>query len=121
MLLRRAAPHAASNAKQTEEIMHTTTGSFRRKFHAILVLACGGLAGPLPGQQITYSVIPDTSFDGIQNMVPDGMIHIVEGAGGNRDFDGGKATPRGLGSKLDQEDSATGTYDFAIRAAPVVV
>jgi hypothetical protein len=45
----------------------------------------------------------------------------VEGAGGNRDFDGGKATPRGQGSGLDQEDSATGTYDFAIRAAPVVV
>jgi uncharacterized repeat protein (TIGR01451 family) len=58
------------------------------------------------------AVIPDLSFDGIQNTVPDGMIHVVEGAGGNRDFDGGKPTPRGQGSSLDQDDSATGTYDF---------
>src|SRR5262249_18326289 len=58
------------------------------------------------------AVIPDLTFDGIQNTVPDGMLHIVEGAGGNRDFDAGKPTPRGQGPALDQEDSATGTYDF---------
>jgi hypothetical protein len=40
------------------------------------------------------------------------VIHVIEGAGGNRDFDGGKLTPRGQGGGLDQEDSATGTFDF---------
>src|SRR5262249_39176565 len=58
------------------------------------------------------AVVVDTTFDGIQNIVPDGVIHVVEGAGGNRDFDGGKMTPRGQGAGLDQEDSATGTFDF---------
>ena len=58
------------------------------------------------------AVIADTSFDGITDTVPDGVIHIVEGAGGNRDFDGNKPTPRGQGSGLDQEDAATSTFDF---------
>jgi hypothetical protein len=58
------------------------------------------------------AVVVDTAFDGIQNTVPDGVLHIVEGAGGNRDFDGSKLTPRGQGTGLDQEDSATGTFDF---------
>jgi len=58
------------------------------------------------------AVVADTAFDGLQNIVPDGVIHVVEGAGGNRDFDGGKLTPRGQGTGLDQEDSATGTFDF---------
>jgi uncharacterized repeat protein (TIGR01451 family) len=34
----------------------------------------------------------------------------VEGAGGNRDFDGNYAPPRGSGVGLDQDDSATGTF-----------
>jgi uncharacterized repeat protein (TIGR01451 family) len=34
----------------------------------------------------------------------------VEGAGGNRDFDGAFAPPRGSGVGLDQDDSATGTF-----------
>ena len=34
----------------------------------------------------------------------------VEGAGGNRDFDGDFAPPRGSGVGLDQDDSATGTH-----------
>jgi len=58
------------------------------------------------------AVITDTNFDGITNTVPDGVLHIVEGAGGNRDFDGSKPTPRGQGSGLDQEDVASGSYDF---------
>jgi hypothetical protein len=33
----------------------------------------------------------------------------VEGAGGNRDFDGDLAPPRGSGLGVDQDDSATGT------------
>jgi len=58
------------------------------------------------------AVITDPNFDGITNTVPDGVLHIIEGAGGNRDFDGAKPTPRGQGSGLDQEDMATGTFDF---------
>jgi uncharacterized repeat protein (TIGR01451 family) len=58
------------------------------------------------------AVIADSTFDGITNTVPDGVLHIVEGAGGNRDFDGAKPTPRGQGAGLDQEDTATGSYDF---------
>ena len=42
--------------------------------------------------------------------VPDGVLYIVEGAGGNRDFDGNYAPPRGSGVGLDQDDSATGMF-----------
>jgi hypothetical protein len=52
----------------------------------------------------------DTVFDGAAHRVADGVIHIVEGAGGNRDFDGDLAPPRGSGLGLDQDDSATGTF-----------
>jgi len=41
--------------------------------------------------------------------VPDGVLYIVEGAGGNRDFDGNLTPPRGSGIGVDQDDSATGT------------
>ncbi len=41
--------------------------------------------------------------------MPDGIIHVVEGAGGNWEFDGNEPSPRGLGSGIDQDDSATGT------------
>jgi hypothetical protein len=51
----------------------------------------------------------DTSFDGGDEIVPDGVLYIVEGAGGNRDFDGDEGAPRGSGLGVDQEDSATGT------------
>jgi hypothetical protein len=51
----------------------------------------------------------DTSFDGINQTVPDGVLYLVEGAGGNRDFDGDLAMPRGQGPGIDQDDSATGT------------
>jgi len=52
----------------------------------------------------------DTQFDGTQRTVPDGVLYLVEGAGGNRDFDGAVAAPRGSGPGLDQDDSATGTF-----------
>jgi hypothetical protein len=52
----------------------------------------------------------DTVFDGLAHRVPDGVIHLVEGAGGNRDFDGNEPNPRGQGGGLDQDDSATGTF-----------
>jgi hypothetical protein len=40
--------------------------------------------------------------------VPDGVLYIVEGAGGNRDFDGDLNPARGSGLGIDQDDSATG-------------
>jgi Calcineurin-like phosphoesterase/Domain of unknown function DUF11/Purple acid Phosphatase, N-terminal domain len=51
----------------------------------------------------------DTYFDGINQTVPDGVLYLVEGAGGNRDFDGDLAPARGQGPGIDQDDSATGT------------
>jgi hypothetical protein len=55
-------------------------------------------------------VAVDTAFDGAAHRVADGVIHLVEGAGGNRDFDGDEGSPRGSGLGLDQDDSATGTF-----------
>ena len=52
----------------------------------------------------------DQKFDGNSDTVPDGVLYVVEGAGGNRDFDGNFAPPRGSGVGLDQDDSATGTF-----------
>jgi uncharacterized repeat protein (TIGR01451 family) len=51
----------------------------------------------------------DQAYDGRNQTVPDGVLYIVEGAGGNRDFDGNLAPPRGSGLGVDQDDSATGT------------
>jgi uncharacterized repeat protein (TIGR01451 family) len=56
------------------------------------------------------AVYVDQQFDGAHNTVPDGVLYLVEGAGGNRDFDGDTAPPRGSGVGLDQDDSATGTF-----------
>ena len=58
----------------------------------------------------TPAVYVDQQFDGVKNTVPDGVLYLVEGAGGNRDFDGDLAPPRGSGVGLDQDDSATGTH-----------
>jgi uncharacterized repeat protein (TIGR01451 family) len=55
----------------------------------------------------------DTAFDGVKQTVPDGVIYLVEGAGGNRDFDGDLAPARGSGLGIDQDDSATGTASLA--------
>jgi hypothetical protein len=54
----------------------------------------------------------DASYDGVSRTVPDGVLYIVEGAGGNRDFDGNLGAPRGSGVGVDEEDSATGTFSF---------
>ncbi|HZD77399.1 MAG TPA: hypothetical protein VE218_10360, partial [Acidobacteriaceae bacterium] len=56
------------------------------------------------------AVYVDQKFDGNTDTVPDGVLYVVEGAGGNRDFDGDYAPPRGSGVGLDQDDSATGTF-----------
>jgi hypothetical protein len=63
-------------------------------------------AGPSPN---TPAVSIDTSFDGVNQTVPDGVLYLVEGAGGNRDFDGDLGPARGSGTGIDQEDSAKGT------------
>jgi hypothetical protein len=55
----------------------------------------------------------DTTFDGIEHTVPDGVLYLVEGAGGNRDFDGDLGPARGSGLGIDQDDSATGTATLA--------
>jgi len=63
-------------------------------------------AGPSPSGPPAVSV--DTSFDGVSQTVPDGVLYLVEGAGGNRDFDGDLNPARGSGLGIDQDDSATG-------------
>jgi hypothetical protein len=55
----------------------------------------------------------DTAFDGVNQTVPDGVLYVVEGAGGNRDFDGNLGPARGSGLGIDQDDSATGTATLA--------
>ena len=67
-------------------------------------------AGPVSTTAGTPAVYVDSLFDGVTHTVPDGVLYLVEGAGGNRDFDGDLAPPRGSGLGLDQEDSATGTH-----------
>ena len=67
-------------------------------------------AGPVSTTAGTPAVYVDTSFNGVTKTVPDGVLYIVEGAGGNRDFDGNYAPPRGSGVGLDQDDSATGDF-----------
>jgi len=63
-------------------------------------------AGPSTSGPAAVSI--DTSFDGVTQTVPDGVLYIVEGAGGNRDFDGDLNPARGSGLGIDQDDSATG-------------
>jgi uncharacterized repeat protein (TIGR01451 family) len=66
--------------------------------------------GPVSTTAGSPAVLADSTFNGVTKTVPDGVLYIVEGAGGNRDFDGNYAPPRGSGVGLDQDDSATGTF-----------
>lgn len=59
------------------------------------------------------AVAIDTKFDGKNQTVPDGVIYIVEGAGGDCDFDNNLPEPRGRGSTVDQDDSASGVFSYA--------
>lgn len=68
-------------------------------------------AGPSPSGPAAVSI--DTSFDGVTQTVPDGVLYMVEGAGGNRDFDGDLGPARGSGTGIDQDDSAKGTATVA--------
>ena len=74
------------------------------------IRATSRTAGPVSTTAGSPAVYADSSFDGIFNTVPDGVIYLVEGAGGNRDFDDGFAAPRGSGAGIDQDDSASGTF-----------
>jgi hypothetical protein len=67
-------------------------------------------AGPVSTIAGSPAVYVDDHFDGVTNTVPDGVLYMVEGAGGNRDFDGDYSAPRGSGTGLDQDDSATGAF-----------
>ena len=67
-------------------------------------------AAPNPSGPAAVDI--DTSFDGLTETVPDGVLYLVEGAGGNRDFDDGFLQPRGNGPSVDQEDSAMGTFSL---------
>lgn len=68
----------------------------------------GVAAAPNPADPAAVDI--DTSFDGVTQTVPDGVLYIVEGSGGNREFDGDKNQPCGQGPGVDQDDSATGTF-----------
>jgi uncharacterized repeat protein (TIGR01451 family) len=68
----------------------------------------GVAAAPNPSGPAAVDI--DASFDGVSQTVPDGVLYIVEGSGGNREFDGDKNQPRGQGPGVDQDDSATGTF-----------
>jgi hypothetical protein len=68
----------------------------------------GVAAAPNPAGAAAVDI--DASFDGVTQTVPDGVLYIVEGSGGNREFDGDKNQPRGQGPGVDQDDSATGTF-----------
>jgi uncharacterized repeat protein (TIGR01451 family) len=55
------------------------------------------------------AVAIDPAYDGKLQTVPDGVLYIVEGAGGDRDFDNNFPNPRGSGTGIDQDDDATGS------------
>ena len=57
----------------------------------------------------TPAVAIDTAFDGRSDTVPDGVLYLVEGAGGRDSHDSGGESPRGNGNIVDEDDSATGT------------
>jgi uncharacterized repeat protein (TIGR01451 family) len=59
-------------------------------------------------------VAVDTAYDGVENTVPDGVLYIVEGTGGNRDFDDNLPNPRGGGLGIDQDDAAAGTFQTMV-------
>lgn len=68
--------------------------------------------GETPTTKLAAAVAIDPYFDGKIVTVPDGVIYVVEGAGGDRDFDNNLKDPRGQGEGVDQEDSAQGSYSF---------
>jgi hypothetical protein len=76
----------------------------------------GVAAAPNPSGPPAVDI--DTSFDGASQTVPDGVLYIVEGSGGNRELDGDVNQPRGQGPGVDQDDSAKGTFTTALPTGP---
>lgn len=58
------------------------------------------------------AVAIDNDFNGTSKTVPDGVIYLVEGAGGRDSHDSGGESPRGSSNSVDEDDSATGSYTF---------
>lgn len=58
------------------------------------------------------AVAIDSHFDGVNNTVPDGVVYLVEGAGGEGGHDNAIDPTRGSGLGVDQDDSAIGTYTY---------
>jgi hypothetical protein len=58
------------------------------------------------------AVAIDTRFDGRRDTVPDGVLYLVQGAGGRDSHDSGGESPRGNSRVVDEDDSATGTKTF---------
>jgi hypothetical protein len=66
----------------------------------------------VPSESSPAAVAVDDSFDGVNDTVPDGVLYIVEGAGGEGGHDSGLEPTRGSGPMVDQDESATGSFDF---------
>jgi uncharacterized repeat protein (TIGR01451 family) len=67
----------------------------------------------VPKTNANPAVAIDSRFNGQDVTVPDGVVYIVEGAGGDRDFDNNLKEPRGSGEGVDQDDSATGSFTYS--------
>jgi hypothetical protein len=72
-----------------------------------------GNVGAAPTTSGPAAVAIDAAFDGTTDTVPDGVIYLVEGAGGEDTHDSGLAVTRGAGPGADQDDSATGTFTYS--------
>ena len=72
-----------------------------------------GNVGDAPTTSGPAAVAIDDAFDGTTDTVPDGVIYLVEGAGGEDTHDSGLAVTRGAGPGADQDDSATGTFTYS--------
>ena len=72
-----------------------------------------GSVGDAPTTSGPAAVAVDTDYDGMTDTVPDGVIYLVEGAGGEDTHDSGLAVTRGAGPGADQDDSATGTFTYS--------
>lgn len=83
-------------------------------YQRTLPLRAGTAVAAAPHTAGPAAVDIDTSFDGISQTVPDGVLYVVEGSGGNREFDGDINQPRGQGAGVDQDDSATGTFTITL-------
>jgi uncharacterized repeat protein (TIGR01451 family) len=68
--------------------------------------------GDAPTTSGAAAVAIDDTYDGMTDTVPDGVIYLVEGAGGEDTHDSGLAVTRGAGVGVDQDDSATGTFTY---------